>query len=219
MPPALSQTANIVGCLSYAWQVGSNPELIVHYVIKFLLGALCFVLSSSCADVVWWRLQGMAEPVEFIPWSWIPAVHQGDRVRAADLLWHELVSTGSSDFVHMWIWHRQNWLRGWALLLCIAYGAKSAYCGEKIWIAVHVAYYLVTVCSVTYVHNNFSVENRDHLVCKLQANLIFHLFLYLSDSLNFALLHIHVTRMHCLHGHHFPREPHLRNYFHLQCMF
>jgi len=79
----------------------------------FLIGAFCFVSSLNCNDVVSLRLQGMAEPVEFIPWSWIPAVHKGDRIRAAYLLWYELVSTRSSDSVHMWIRYRQNWLWGW----------------------------------------------------------------------------------------------------------
>jgi len=64
----------------------------------------------------WHRLQSVAKPAEFIPWCWVPAVHQGNRVRTAYLLRHELVCTRSPDAVHVWIWYRQNWLRGWATL-------------------------------------------------------------------------------------------------------
>jgi len=74
----------------------------------------------------------MAEPVEFIPWSWIPAVHKGDRIRAAYLLWYELVSTRSSDSVHMWIRYRQNWLWGWVHGFTLPILLSPTYWCEKI---------------------------------------------------------------------------------------
>jgi len=83
-------------------------------------------------DVVWLRLQGMAESVKFIPWSWIPAVHKGDWIRATYLLRHEFISTRPSDFVHMWIRYRQNWLRGWDLLLHVAHSVKYMMLWEKL---------------------------------------------------------------------------------------